>query len=148
MGSISSNTATICALAMALVTAGTATAAAKKADARKAGFEISDVKLYTLPANPVCGEPVRLVTEIHTNKPGKVDFTLMRRIGRSQKASLTVDGDGEELVERWEKEFTYNSAIKREYMVVINGHEFSTEWIPVEVACETRATGFSQVAQN
>ena len=52
MGSINSNNTAVCALALAWVMAGTATAAAaKKPETPKAGFEISGVKLYTLPTN-------------------------------------------------------------------------------------------------
>ncbi len=148
MGPISSNVAKALFIAIAGILVAGATASAKKADKPKTGFEISDVKLYTLPAKPVCGEPVRLVTEIHATKPGKVDFTLLRRVGRSQKASLTIAGDGEELVQRWIKEFTYKSSVKREYMVVVKGHEYSTGWVPVEVNCEARASENANIAQN
>ena len=40
-------------------------------------FKVSDVKLYTIPAKPLCGKPVNLVAEFHANMPGKVDFQLL-----------------------------------------------------------------------
>ena len=141
--------AAVAALAVTCVIATQGLAnAAKKASPPKASLEISDIRLYTQPANPVCGEPVNLIAEIHTTKPGKVDFTLLRRVGRSEKASLTIDGVGDELVERWSKEFVYNSPVKREYMVVVDSQEFSTEWFPVDVTCEARIPGLSHTAQN
>lgn len=98
-------------------------------------FKVSSVKLYTIPAKPVCGKPVTLVTEIHSNKPGKVDFTLHRKDGEQQQASLTTEKAGSAYVKRWSKQYVYTSSIKREYLVVVKGHPFSTNWVPIEVKC-------------
>ena len=98
-------------------------------------FKVTEVKLYTLPAKPVCGKPVRLVAEIHSNKAGKVDFTLFRRDGEKQAASLTTEKAGKGYVKRWSKEYVYNSSIKREYLITVTGHAFSTSWVPIEVKC-------------
>lgn len=108
----------------------------KKEPARTpVAFKVTEVKLYTLPAKPACGEPVRLVTEIHSNKPGKVEFTLFRRDGEKQAASLTTEKAGKGYAKRWSKQYVYNSSIKREYLVTVTGHAFSTSWVPIEVKC-------------
>lgn len=108
----------------------------KKAPARTpVAFKVTEVKLYTLPAKPACGKPVRLVAEIHSNKAGKVDFTLFRRDGEKQAASLTTEKAGKGYVKRWSKQYVYNSSIKREYLVTVTGHAFSTSWVPIEVKC-------------
>lgn len=108
----------------------------KKEPQRKpVALEVTSLKLYTLPAKPVCGKPVYLVTEIHTNKPGKVEFTLHRRDGEQQAASLTTEKAGNGYAKRWTKQYVYNSSIKREYLVVLKGHPFSTNWVPLAVNC-------------
>lgn len=135
----------VCAIS---VLAADIPAQAKNAGRKDKGFQISEVRLYTVPAQPVCGEPVRLVTEIHTTKPGKVDFTLFRRVGRGQKATLTTDRAGDDFVQRWSKEFTYVSSVRREYMVVVKSHEFSTSWVPVDVTCEAGVRKSWRIAQN
>lgn len=110
--------------------------AATPADAKIKELAVSKIELYTQPAEPVCGEPVRIVAEIHTTKPGKVNFTLHRREGRAQSASLTTNETADGYVERWSKEYIYRNSIKREYMVVVKDQKFSTKWLPVDVRCE------------
>ncbi len=97
------------------------------------------LKVYTLPANPRCGEPVHLVTEIHTNKPGKVDFTLFRKDGEKQDASLTTGKVANGYAKRWSKKYVYDQSIKREYKVMVKGSELASEWVPVEVKCGANA---------
>lgn len=102
-------------------------------------FKVTEVKLYTLPAKPVCGKPVKLVFEVHSNSAGKVDFTLFRRDGEKQAASLTTEKAGKGYVKRWSKQYVYNSSIKREYLVTVTGHAFSTPWVPIDVRCGIEA---------
>ncbi len=120
-----------------LVATFTALLCSVAGQAQSGSLQISEVKIFTLPANPVCGKPVRLVTEIFTNEPGTVEFTLHRRIGRKQKASLTTDRVGDGYAKRWHKHFVYTHSITREYMVVVKGHDYETSWIPVDVSCKT-----------
>ena len=133
MGSFNCLLVKTISLALALLIAAEPAHAKKPASVKSP--EISSIRLFTEPANPVCGEPVHLVAEIHATAPGKVDFTLHRRIGRNQKASLTIDSSEDGYAQRWHKEFVYRTAIKREYMVVVTGSKYSTEWIPVDVRC-------------
>lgn len=105
------------------------------ADAKIKEIAVSKIDLYTQPTEPVCGEPVEIVAEIHTTKPGKVEFTLHRREGRTQSASLTTHETADGYVERWSKEYVYRNSVKREYMVAVKGQKFSTSWVPVDVKC-------------
>ncbi len=114
---------------------GEASAAAKLGKAANSQLGVSAINLYTLPEHPVCGKPVRLIAEFHTNKPGKVDFVLHRREGRSQHASLTTQKVDDGYAERWSREYVYKNSVRREYMIVVKNEKFSTRWIPVEVKC-------------
>jgi hypothetical protein len=98
-------------------------------------LKVTELKLYTVPANPKCGEPVNLITEIHTNKPGKVEFQLFRRDGEKQEASLVTEKVSGGYAKRWAKKYKYDQSIRREYLVVVRGHEFSSQWVPVDVKC-------------
>jgi hypothetical protein len=98
-------------------------------------LKVNEVKLYTSPAKPACGKPVRLIAEFHTNKPGKVEFTLHRKDGEKQAASITVDKTPGGYAKRWSKEYVYDTSITREYKVVVKGHPISTDWVPVAVKC-------------
>jgi hypothetical protein len=100
---------------------------------------VTQLKLYTVPAEPKCGQPVSLITEIHTNKPGKVEFQLFRRDGEKQEASLVTEKISGGYAKRWSKRYTYNQSIRREYLVVVRGHEFSSQWVPVDVRCGAQA---------
>jgi hypothetical protein len=102
-------------------------------------LKVTELKLYTIPQRPRCGQPVQLITEIHTNKPGKVEFQLFRRDGEKQNASLVTEKVKGGYAKRWAKKYTYDQSIKREYLVVVKGHEFSSEWVPVEVKCGANA---------
>jgi hypothetical protein len=107
----------------------------KQPDRMPVAFKVTDVKLYTIPAKPACGKPIRLVTEIRSNKSGKVDFTLHRRDGEKQQVSITTEQTAKGYAKRWSKEYVYNNSIRREYLVVVNGHPLSTDWVPVDVKC-------------
>jgi hypothetical protein len=102
-------------------------------------LKVTQLKLYTVPAEPKCGQPVSLITEIHTNKPGKVEFQLFRRDGEKQEASLVTEKISGGYAKRWSKRYTYNQSIRREYLVVVRGHEFSSQWVPVDVRCGAQA---------
>jgi hypothetical protein len=98
-------------------------------------LKVTEVKLYTSPAKPVCGKRVRLIAEFHTNKAGKVDFTLHRRDGEKQAASIAVDKTAGGYAKRWFKDYVYDQSITREYKIVVNGQTVSTGWVPVAVKC-------------
>ncbi len=130
-------------LALALATATAAfsnVAEAKKKTSKSASIQVSEVKLFTLPQNPVCGEPVQIIAEIHTNKPGAVEFMLHRKEGRNQRASLTTRKTEHGYVERWQRQYVYKYSVRREYRIVINGSNLSTNWMPVSVSCEHAGT--------
>lgn len=101
----------------------------------KTDLKVSKLKLYTIPARPKCGQPVRLVTEIHTNKPGKVNFMLYRHDGAKQAASVKTGKAGKGYAKRWAKTYTFEKTTKRKYMVVLKGHKHSTKWVPLNVNC-------------
>jgi hypothetical protein len=98
-------------------------------------LQVTDLKVYTVPAKPRCSQPVMLITEIHTNKPGKVDFQLVRKDGKKQNASVTTQKAGKGYVKRWAKTYKYSQTIRRDYMVIVKGHKFSSNWVPVAVNC-------------
>jgi hypothetical protein len=100
---------------------------------------VTELKVYTLPANPLCGQPVHLVTEIHSNKPGNVNFTLFRKDGEKQDASLTTEKVADGYARRWSKNYVYNQSIKREYKVMVKGSELTSDWVAVEVKCGANA---------
>lgn len=102
-------------------------------------FKVSDVKLYTLPARPKCGRPVRLVAEFHANKAGKVEFQLFRRDGNKQWASVDIEKAGKGYAKRWSKTYNFSKSSHQEYMVVVKGHPFSVGWVPVTVNCGAKA---------
>lgn len=99
-------------------------------------MNLTKLKLYTIPAQPKCGKPVKLVGEFHTNKPGKVDFVLFRGDGANQKASVTTSKGGSGYVKRWAKTYTFKKTTIRKYMIVPVGHKKSTPWVPVHVRCD------------
>lgn len=121
--------------AIATALAATALFAVTPAEARDKSPKVSEVRLYTMPAEPACGETVRIVTEIRTTGPGTVDFTLMRRVGRNEKVSLTTDKAGDTFFNSWSKEYVYRHSVTREYKVVLKGHEVATDWVAVDVRC-------------
>lgn len=101
-------------------------------------FKVSDVKLYTVPARPMCGRPVNLVAEFHANKAGKVDFQLHRRDGNMQQASVNIGKTGKGYAKRWSKTYNFSKSSSHEYMVVVKGHPFSVGWVPVTVSCSAK----------
>lgn len=102
---------------------------------RAPDLKVKKVKLYTIPSKPQCGKPVRLVTEIWTNRAGKVNFQLYRKDGHKQDASLKTGKVNGGFAARWAKTYTFKKSVDRSYMVVVKGHKFSTSWVPVKLSC-------------
>ncbi|MFN4142416.1 hypothetical protein [Aestuariivirga sp.] len=98
-------------------------------------LKVTELKLYTSPATPRCGKPFRLVAEFHTNKPGKVNFTLHRHDGERQNASVEVGQVQGGFAKRWFKDYLYNKSIERSYKVSVKGQELPAQWVPVKVDC-------------
>lgn len=98
-------------------------------------LKVTELKLYTSPAKPVCGKPFRLVAEFHTNKPGKVNFTLHRHDGEKQNASVEVGEVKGGFAKRWSKEYTYTKSIERSYKVSVKNQELPAQWVPVKITC-------------
>ncbi len=120
--------------------AKTQTSGAQSAGASSGGhptfaLKLKKLKLYTIPAKPTSGKPVKLVAEFHTNRPGKVDFMLYRGDGEKQKASVTTSKGSKGSVKRWAKTYNFSKNTNRKYMVTAIGHKASTQWVPMKVTC-------------
>jgi hypothetical protein len=98
-------------------------------------LKVTELKLYTLPAKPMCGKPVKLIAEFHTNKPGKVNFTLRRHDGEKQNASVEVGETQGGYAKRWSKEYLYSESIERSYTVTVKGQDLPSQWVSVKVNC-------------
>jgi hypothetical protein len=98
-------------------------------------LKVTELKLYTSPPKPVCGKPFRLVAEFHTNKPGKVSFTLHRHDGEKQNASVEVGEVKGGFAKRWWKEYVYTKSVERSYKVTVKGQELPAQWVPVKLTC-------------
>lgn len=98
-------------------------------------LKVTELKLYTSPAKPQCGKPFKLVAEFHTNKAGKVNFTLHRHDGLKQNASVEVGEVKGGFAKRWFKEYTTTSSIERSYKISVKGQELPAQWLPITVTC-------------
>jgi hypothetical protein len=98
-------------------------------------LKVSQLKLYTIPARPVCGEPVVLITEIWTNKPGKVDFFLTRSDGKKQAASVTTGKVANGYVQRWSKTYTHKKSVDLKYQVVLANQSMTSNWADMKLKC-------------
>lgn len=98
-------------------------------------LQLEKLKVYTLPVKPACGEPVRMVAEFWTNKPGTVSFQYVRGDGEKQNASVTTEKVNGGYAKRWGKTYTFSQSESRKYMVVVNGHKASSNWVPIDVNC-------------
>jgi len=98
-------------------------------------LKATNVKLYTVPAKPVCGKPVKLITEIWTNKPGKVDFFLTRNDGAKQKASVTTTRVAKGNVKRWAKTYEFNKSVHRRYQIVLAKQAMTSKWAEIKLKC-------------
>ncbi|MCY6381799.1 hypothetical protein [Hoeflea prorocentri] len=106
-------------------------------------MKLKGLKLYTIPARPKCGKPVKMVAEFHTTRPGKVEFLYYRGDGEKQKASVTTSRGGGGFSKRWAKTYKFNKTTNRKYKVVAIGHKGSTQWIPLKVNCTKGAKNFA-----
>lgn len=102
--------------------------------------KVTELKLYTSPAKPLCGKPVRLIAEFHTDKPGKVNFTLNRHDGEKQNASIEVGEVQGGYAKRWFKEYLYTKPIERSYSVTVKGQQLPAQWVPIKIECGAKDT--------
>jgi hypothetical protein len=100
-----------------------------------ADLKVSQLKLYTVPARPVCGKPVVLITEIWTNKPGKVDFFLTRSDGKKQAASVKTQKVATGYVKRWSKTYTHEKSVNLKYQVVLANQPMTSNWADMKLNC-------------
>ena len=98
-------------------------------------FNISELKLYTVPAKPVCGKPVSLIAKFKTNKPGTIKFTLHRKDGNKQNVKVTTHKVGNGHGVSWSKKYTLTKSVSRNYMVVAEYPLAATPWVPLKVSC-------------
>lgn len=98
-------------------------------------LKATNVKLYTIPAKPACGKPVKLITEIWTNKPGKVEFFLTRNDGAKQKASVTTTKVANGSVKRWAKTYEFNQSVHRRYQIVLAKQAMTSKWAEIKLKC-------------
>jgi len=98
-------------------------------------LKLKQVKLYTVPAKPKCGQPVKLVSEFYANRAGKVDFILYRGDGKNQQSSVNIVKLGNRHMQQWSKTYKYVQSISRKYKMVVKGHSVSTDWVPITVHC-------------
>ncbi|MCR9139828.1 MAG: hypothetical protein NXI27_27800 [Alphaproteobacteria bacterium] len=99
-------------------------------------FAVANVSLHTVPANPVCGKPVKLVANFQATGPGKVNFMLFRGDGAKQNASVMISKNGNGYMKHWAKSYKFSKTTKRKYMIVVKGHKVSTNWVPLKVQCK------------
>lgn len=104
-----------------------------------AAFKATKVKLYTVPAKPLCGKPVMLITEIWTTKPGKVDFFLTRNDGAKQKASVKTQKTANGNVKRWSKTYEFDKSVHRRYQVVLAKQAMKSGWAEIKLKCGASA---------
>jgi hypothetical protein len=100
-------------------------------------LKVTQLKLYTIPAQPVCGQPVQLITEIWTNKPGKVDFYLTRADGPKQAVSVSVTDfvKGQGYVKRWNKSYNHKKSIDLSYQIVAKNQAIASNWTQMKLNC-------------
>ena len=103
----------------------------------KSNFAVANVILHTVPANPVCGKPVKLVANFQATGPGKVNFMLFRGDGAKQNASVVIGKHGNGYMKQWAKSYKFNKTTKRKYMIIVKGHKVSTKWVPLKVQCKS-----------
>ncbi|MCB1385459.1 MAG: hypothetical protein KDJ80_05920 [Nitratireductor sp.] len=106
-------------------------------------LKVSQIKLYTIPAQPQCGKPVHLVTEIWTTKPGDVPFVLERHDGASQNASVTTTKVNGGYVKRWSKEYTFKESTDRRYRIVARNQAIASQWVPIKLTCHSGPGGLT-----
>lgn len=98
-------------------------------------LKVTKLKLYTIPAKPKCNANVKMVAEIHTNKPGKVEFRYYRGDGEHATGSVITAKGGTGYSKRWSRTYKFGTNTNRKYMVSLIGHKKSTNWVPLKVNC-------------
>lgn len=100
---------------------------------------LMQLKLYTIPARPVCGKPVVVMAEFFVNYPGSLRFQYWRDNGDHQNASVTAASAvpaGQHLyMQRWSKTYTFTKSEKRRYRIVPQGSALTTDWVDIDVHC-------------
>ena len=102
---------------------------------QKKDLKLTKLKIYTIPAKPKCGKPVKMVGEFHTNEPGKIEFMYVRGDGAKQNASVVTTKTANGFSKRWAKTYKFNETTFRKYMIIVKGHPASTNWKPLKVHC-------------
>ncbi|MEP3247306.1 MAG: hypothetical protein ABJN40_09750 [Sneathiella sp.] len=105
-------------------------------------LKVKKIELYTDPSVPQCGKPVKMITKIHTNRPGKVNFLYVRGNGDQQKASVTTKKKAGGFFKTWIKTYKFSKSTNtnRKYVVSIPDHNIATKWVPLIVNCSSGAT--------
>lgn len=97
------------------------------------------LKLYTIPARPVCGKPVVVMAEFFLNYPGPYNFKYFRDNGDHQNATVTaasaVPAGQNFYMQRWSKTYTFTKTENRKYRIVPQGSPLTTDWVDVSVHC-------------
>ncbi len=105
------------------------------------GLKLKEVKLYSVPARPQCGKPVKMIAEFYTNKPGKIDFFYIRGDGEKQKASVKTVSGAKGIMKSWSKTYKFNATENRKYRIHVKDHKTATKWVSLKVNCSTGGTG-------
>ncbi|TQV83814.1 hypothetical protein [Denitrobaculum tricleocarpae] len=105
------------------------------------GLKLKEVKLYSVPARPQCGKPVKMIAEFYTNKPGKIDFFYIRGDGEKQKASVKTVSGAKGIMKSWSKTYKFNATENRKYRIHVKDHKTATKWVALKVNCSTGGTG-------
>lgn len=100
---------------------------------------LMQLKLYTIPARPVCGKPVVVMAEFFVNYPGPLNFQYWRDNGDHQNATVTaasaVPVAQNLYMQRWSKTYTFTKTENRKYRIVPQGSPLTTDWVDVSVHC-------------
>jgi len=121
-----------------------------EAPAPKAPPKVSlmELKLYTLPARPLCGKPVVVMAEFFVNYPGPLNFQYWRDNGDHQNVTVTaasaVPAGQHRYLQRWSKTYTFAKTENRKYRIVPQGSPLTTDWVDINVHC---TGGFANTSQ-
>ncbi|MEM7068500.1 MAG: hypothetical protein AAF478_06410 [Pseudomonadota bacterium] len=102
-------------------------------------LKITNLKVFTVPAKPVCGKPVSLVAKFTTNKKGKINFHLVRHDNAKQAQSVTIHKVGNGYGVSWSKKYTFNKSTSRKYKIIASSPFAQSAWVPLKVSCGANA---------
>lgn len=104
-------------------------------------FQVKDADLTVkFDGSPFsCPVKATLTAKFKTNKPGTFKFNLYRGDGAVQSVTRTA---GESGVVTFKKEYNFKKPANRKYLVAVMGHSVSTQWVPMNVKCNSNAGGF------